>query len=113
MTITLAHRVQSWFTSRMPIPSTTQSKTEAKAERMIAEGRFEAIRVGAANAFWVGTCHGDHGDYEVFAISQDFMDRFNIKGGRIACNCRYGNRPVNNKPCSHALGAEMLRLAGE
>lgn len=90
----------------MPATKNRRETIEDKADRLVAEDRYEAIRTGADGAFWVGTCRGDHGRYPVFAIAQWFMDTHGITGGRVGCNCRYG-RPGGL--CSHALGAEKLR----
>ena len=112
MTITLAQVVQSWFTPLMATHAPTKTNRETitqKAERMIAEGRYEVTRSAPNGAFWVGTCHGEHGDYQVFAVSQETMDKLNVTGGRVACSCRYGR---GGKLCSHSTGAEMLRKAG-
>lgn len=110
VTFTIATRAQSWFTSYMAATKTRRETIEDKADRMVAEGRYEALRVGAYGAFWVGDCRGDNGTYQVFAVAQWFMDRHSVEGGRVGCNCRYG-RP--GRLCSHALGAEQLRKAVE
>jgi hypothetical protein len=86
-----------------------ESKYE-KAERLVAEGRYAMDPQSSPPEFWVGTCRGDHGNYAVFAVSEAYMERHGIAGGRIGCNCRYGRQ---GGLCSHAIGAEKLRKQGE
>lgn len=105
MTITLAHRVQAWFTLRMPATKSRESTYE-KAERLVAQGRFQMMAPSAPPDFWVGSCRGDHGVYAVFAVSPEFMAQQGLTGGRVGCTCRAGHRRVL---CSHAQGAEELR----
>lgn len=110
MTSALAHRLQAWFTLCMPATKTRRESTYEKAERLVAEGRYTMQSPSAPPAFWVGSCRGDHGIYAVFAVSQDFMNANAITGGRVGCTCKAGRRRVL---CSHAQGAEELRLRGE
>lgn len=110
MTTTLAHRLQAWFTLRMPATKSRQETTYEKAERLVAQGRYAMQAPSVPPAFWVGTCRGDHGTYAVFAVSPIFMAEHRLEGGRVGCTCRAGRRRVL---CSHAQGAEELRLQGE
>lgn len=80
-----------------------------KAERILADpSRVMTIRAEGED-FWVGAVTGDHGVYQAFAISQEFMDRHGIRLGRVGCRCRAGNRPML---CCHALVAEEMRRRG-
>lgn len=106
MTNTVAHRVQAWFTSRMPTTKSHRESTYEKAQRLIADDRFQVTSAARGN-FWVGTCQGDHGRYAVFAIAPEYMAEHGIEGGRIGCTC-FAN--ATDKLCSHAIGAEELRL---
>ena len=45
-----------------------------------------------------------------FAVSPAFMQSHGIEGGRVGCTCEAGRRRVL---CSHAQGAEELRLRGD
>jgi hypothetical protein len=76
----------------------------------------EQVREGRAPG---GTCRGDHGNYAVFAFSDEFAAQpfvahyladVGIRGGRVGCTCRYGRQ---GSLCSHAIGAEELRTRGE
>lgn len=117
MTSTVARCVQTWFTPRMTNSAPTKRRREtieAKAERLVAEGSYTKMRAGVDGGFWVGTCQGDHGTYNVLAIAQWFMDTHGIAGGDgnglVGCDCRTGR---NTRLCSHALGADKLRSRGE
>jgi hypothetical protein len=102
--------VQSWFTYLMAATKIRRESTYQKAERLVSEDRYELDLRSSAPDFVVGTCRGDHGSYRVFAVSQEFMDRHGIVGGRVGCDCRYGR---SRRLCSHAIGAEELRKQGE
>lgn len=110
MTITVAHRVQTWFTKRMTTFSPRKPSRETisdKADRLQEQGRYrEAVNSFPPN-FWVGTVMGDHGDHTAFAVSEEMAPRMLDKGfARIGCNCRAGR---TRRLCSHALLAERLR----
>ena len=113
MTNVIVTRMQSWFTSRMPATKTRKSNRESiydKAVRLIDDDRFQMQVPSAPPEFWVGTCLGDHGLYACFAVSQDYMDRHGLTGGRVGCTCEAGRR---RRLCSHAIGAEELRTRGQ
>jgi len=112
VTSAIAQVVQSWFTLRMPTTTPTRSSRETiyeKAQRILADPARVTVIRSEGTDFWVGAVRGDHGYYQAFAIDQEFMDRHGIKGGRVGCRCRAGNRPML---CSHALVAEEMRLRG-
>jgi hypothetical protein len=112
MTRTLALSAQTWFTyimKQMSLSPKTRETTTEKAERLIREGRYEMDAKSNPSAYWVGTIFGDHGVYQAISISQEYMDRHGIAGGRVACNCKAGKVRRSNKACSHALAADMLR----
>lgn len=93
----------------MPATKTRRETIQEKAERFLSEPeRVMTIRA-ERDDFWVGAVRGDHGTYQAFAVSQEFMDRHNIALGRVGCRCRAGNRPTL---CSHALVAEEMRKRG-
>jgi hypothetical protein len=109
MTSALAHSMQAWFTSHMSATKTRRESTYEKAQRLVADGRYTMDSNSTPPDFWVGACRGDHGIYAVFAISPEFMEANNLTGGRAGCTCQSGFR---RQLCSHAQGAEELRLQG-
>jgi hypothetical protein len=119
MTNTVAGIAQSCFTSLMAATKTRRESKYEKAERLVAEGRYAMDPQSSPPEFWVGTCRGDHGNYAVFAFSDEFAAQpfvahyladVGIRGGRVGCTCRYGRQ---GSLCSHAIGAEELRTRGE
>jgi hypothetical protein len=86
-TTSLAHSMQACFTSCM---TTITSRKR--------------------DDFWRGLVRGDHGTYEVVAVSprvQSIMEP-EVKG-RLACTCKAGWR---RKRCAHMLIGEEMRLRG-
>jgi hypothetical protein len=95
----------------MPATKTRRETIYAKAERILSEperiGTIERLN----DDFWRGMVRGDHGVYEVIAVSQYVKDKFAPTAkGRLACTCQAGCR---RKRCSHMLVAEEMRLKGE
>lgn len=110
MTNTVAHRLQSWFTTRMTTFSPRYPARETisdKAERLRAQGRYrEAVNSFPPN-FWVGVVMGDHGDHTAYAVSEEMAPTMLDEGyARVGCDCRAGRR---RRLCSHMLLAERLR----
>lgn len=110
MTITVAQRVQTWFTTRMTTFSPRRPSRETitdKAERLRAQGRYREATNSFPPNFWVGTVMGDTGDHVAYAVSEEVAPTMLEKGyARIGCNCRAGR---TRRLCSHMLLAERLR----
>jgi hypothetical protein len=117
MTITVAQRLQSCFTVFMPTRTRTNESIYDKAERIAADPSNITTEFQHGTKIWLGIVTGDHGRYQAFAISPEHYEAAKahlltsgIKGGRLACRCRYGRA---RKLCSHMLVAEEMRLRGE
>jgi hypothetical protein len=109
MTTALYRRVQTWFTTRMPTTTSTRESIYDKAQRILSDPSRVHTRKSANGAYWTGTVDGDHGTYQVAAVSPEIRSEWNLPG-TVACTCPSGFRA---KRCSHMLVAEEMRLRGE
>jgi hypothetical protein len=113
MTSAVAHRLQVWFTHRMPTTTKRRSRetTYEKAERILSDGGRVATLAREGQEYWLGFVVGDHGSYKVCALSEERAEALDFPPGkRLACRCRAGRTGVT---CAHALVGEEMRLRGE
>jgi hypothetical protein len=112
MTTALAHRMQTWFTSRMP--NTTHTKRETtydKAVRILSDPARVITLDQRGGDYWIGYVTGDHGTYKVASVSADYAESIgHPRHKRLACRCKAGRIA---KLCSHMQVGEEMRLRGE
>jgi hypothetical protein len=86
---------------------------EAKAERLIAEGKCHALAV-VPGKLWAGVIVGDSGRYLVADVNPDMISALNLGTGLVpvpqGCPCP---QFVNVGRCAHARAAQKLRIASE
>src|SRR4051812_3379858 len=102
-TTSLAHSMQVCFTSCMTT-ITSHKRSESiydKAARILSEPERIMTIERLNDDFWRGMVRGDHGTYEVVAVSPRLKDKLAPDAkGRVACTCKAGWR---RKRCAHML----------